>query len=159
MVLTCTVAGHRFTFEAADVERAVAGVLPEPLSRHFVAISGRRYPPKQALALLTGLDRTDFTTRVARVVLQRAGFTVGRVEPRAGGAPRPEREAWPHQGREAEALRPYQGRWVAQRGLEILVAADGARDVVGWLNEHAAKGATVFRVPVTAAETEVGWPR
>ena len=131
-------------------------MLPEPLSRHFVVISGRRYSPNQALALLTGLDRTDFTTRMARVFLQRAGFTIGRVEPRAGGAPRPGREAWPQQGHEAEALRSYQGRWVAQRGLEILVAADGPLDVVGWLNEHAAEGATVFRVLVTAAETEIG---
>ena len=33
------------------------GTSPEPIREHFVVISGRRWPPKQVLALVTGLDR------------------------------------------------------------------------------------------------------
>ncbi|MDQ2706902.1 MAG: hypothetical protein M3Z25_04390 [Actinomycetota bacterium] len=52
-----TVAGEDFDFDAADIERAVAEVDPEPVREHYVVIGRRRYPPKQVLALVTGLDR------------------------------------------------------------------------------------------------------
>lgn len=65
-----------------------------------------------------------------------------------------ERARWPHQGREAEVLRPFAGRWIAQRGLEVLVAADDPLAVLGWLERHAEQGASVFRVPTSVEETE-----
>ncbi len=110
-----TVAGRRFRFERAEVEGAVREVLPEPLRDHYVIVNGRRYPPKQVLSAVTGLDRADFTTHQARRILQRAGFGVGRTGATDWVPPARYRD-WPHQGREAEALRPYQGLWVAQRG-------------------------------------------
>ena len=73
-----TVSGHRFDLDSRGVEAALQGSLPEPIREHFVVISGRRWPPKQVLALVTGLDRADFTTHQARRALIRLGFTAGR---------------------------------------------------------------------------------
>ena len=146
MALTRTVAGRTFEIDRRRVEAAVDDVLPEPLREHYVVVGGRRFPPKQVLALVTGLDRADFTTHQARRILQRAGFTVARV----GAGPEassPARAEWPHQGREAEALRPYRGQWVGQRGLDVLVAADSPQRVVEWLNRHGERDVVVFRVP------------
>lgn len=151
MELTRTIAGMRFTFTGQDVAAAVADMLPEPIHDHYVVVDGRRYPPKQVVAALTGIDRADFTTHQARRMLRRAGFAVGRLSTTLPGpATRP---GWPHGGREADALRPYRGQWVAQRGLDVLVAAATPQAVVGWLNQHGEGDATVFRVPFTANET------
>ena len=59
---TMTVSGHRYELDRDGVQAALEGVLPEPIHEHFVVINGRRWPPKQVLALVTGLDRADFTT-------------------------------------------------------------------------------------------------
>jgi hypothetical protein len=61
-----TVSGHRYESDSRGVQAALEGVLPEPIHEHFVVINGRRWPPKQVLALVTGLDRADFTTHQAR---------------------------------------------------------------------------------------------
>src|SRR5580692_4404733 len=74
-----TVAGHRYELESRGVETALEGVLPEPIHEHFVVINGRRWPPKQVLALVTGLDRADFTTHQARRALTRLGFPAARA--------------------------------------------------------------------------------
>ncbi len=54
------------------------GVLPEPISIHYAVIGARRYPPKQVIGLVTGIDRADFTTHQARRVLMGLGFAAGR---------------------------------------------------------------------------------
>jgi len=77
---TMTVAGHQYRLDPRGVEVALQGELPEPLYEHFVVINGRRWPPKQVLALVTGLDRADFTTHQARRALTRLGFPAGRVQ-------------------------------------------------------------------------------
>jgi hypothetical protein len=151
---TSTIAGRRFELDAASVETLVRDVLPEPLRDHYVVVGARRYPPKQVLGLATGLDRADFTTHQARRTLQRLGFTVGRVSTATSPPRDPRRADWPHGGREAQALQPYQGQWVAQRGLDVLVAADSPERVIAWLNQHDERDATVFRVPASAAETD-----
>ena len=61
------------------VQTALEGVLPEPIHEHYVVIYGRRWPPKQVLALVTGLDRADFTTHQARRALTRLGFPAARA--------------------------------------------------------------------------------
>lgn len=153
---TMTVSGHRYEFDRRAVEAALEGVLPEPIHEHFVVISGRRWPPKQVLALVTGLDRADFTTHQARSVLTRLGF------PAARAARRPERraelahgitppaaasETSPGNPGLAEALRPFIGLWVAIRGNEVLVAAPSPKDVVAWLTQHGQRAQSMFRVP------------
>ena len=116
-----TIAQQQFAFDTAEVGRRLHDVLPEPLGEHYVVVAGKRFPPKQVISLMTGLDRADFNTHQARRILSRLGFTVGR---RSRGSPLvPSAGRGPHHGREADLLRPFAGRWVAQRGLEVLVAA------------------------------------
>jgi hypothetical protein len=132
-------------------------VLPEPIREHFVVISGRRWPPKQVLALVTGLDRADFTTHQARRALTRLGFTAARSAGpaqrhtgTAAAAPPPPPIA---SGTAAEsqslveALRPFIGLWVAVSGNEVLVAASSPKDVVAWLAQHRQRAQSMFRVP------------
>jgi len=46
-------------------------VLPDPVREHYVVVRGRRYPPKQVLACVTGLDQADFTRHEARRIRTR----------------------------------------------------------------------------------------
>ena len=147
---TAQVAGEVFELNPVMVERTVLALDPEPIREHYVVIGGRRYPPKQALAAVTGLDRSDFTTHQARSILRRLGFGVHRRRPvsaPSGGPDVPERR----RGSEAAVLRPYVGRWVAQDGLEVLFDAESPQDVVRWLRRNGLS-ATVWRVPATAVE-------
>ncbi len=149
-----TIAHHRFELEASEVTRIAARTLPEPLADHYVVVNGRRYPPKQVISLVTGLDRADFTTHQARRVLSRLGFTVGRRSVHAPPAePGPRRDG-PHGGREADVLRPFVAKWVAQRGLEVLVAADSPQEVLAWLERHNQQADAMFLVPRDQRETE-----
>lgn len=142
------IAGIGFTLESPQVEQRLRDVMPEPLDDHFVVVAGKRFPPKQAISVATGLDRADFNTHQARRVLSRLGFIVGRRGP--GGAPddaqRPPRPG-PHGGREADALRPYIGQWVAQRGLDVLISAETPQAVLAWLERHNQAADAMFRVP------------
>jgi hypothetical protein len=67
----------------------------------------------------------------------------------------------PHRGRQAAALEPYIGKWVALAGpTEVLVAADNPVDVLGWLNRHERRASFgMFRVPASAEEAEGLAPR
>jgi hypothetical protein len=139
------------------VETALQGALPEPIREHFVVINGRRWPPKQVLALVTGLDRADFTTHQARRALTRLGFSAARAasSPQHGG--RAAQQASPSRSTASapaarpqplvEALRPFTGLWVAVRGDEVLVAAPAPKDVVAWLAQHGQRAQSMFRVP------------
>lgn len=145
---TARVAGLAFDLTANSVEQAVAGVDPEPIREHYVTVGGRRYPPKQVLAEVTGLDRADFTTHQARAVLRRLGFGVYRRQAPAVSAPSAD---GPGGGAEAAVLAPYQGRWVAQDGLEVLFEADGPEAVLRWLRRHG-RTARVWLVPSSRQE-------
>ena len=155
---TMTVSGRQYDLDARSVEAALQGELPEPIQEHFVVINGRRWPPKQVLALVTGLDRADFTTHQARRALTRLGFTAARSASPRGHHPAPSSVAvpprpavsgtaagWPESL--VEALRPFIGLWVAVRGDEVLVAAPSAKEVVGWLAQHRQRAQSMFRVP------------
>ncbi|SFP54187.1 hypothetical protein SAMN05660464_3512 [Geodermatophilus dictyosporus] len=77
----------------ADAVRAVLhGRSPEEVRTHWVEIEDARWPPKQVLALATGLHRRTFTSHRALGLLARLGFATsdwpGRV--------RPERRVVPH---------------------------------------------------------------
>jgi hypothetical protein len=144
---TMTVSGRTFDLDPQRVEKALRGQLPEPIQEHFVVVSGRRWPPKQVLALVTGLDRADFTTHQARRALTRLGFTAARASRRrADPAPAMPEAAGAAQTL-AEAMRPFIGMWVAVRDNEVLVAADSPKEVVSWLARHQQKAQSLFRVP------------
>ncbi len=152
------IAGQPFALDADQVRQAVAGVLPEPLHEHYVVIDGRRFPPKQVIAAVTGLDRADFTTHQARRTLRRLGFLTGRraTPPPPPPPSRTDKSTWPHQGREAEALRPYMGKWVAQKGIEVIFAADTFGEILDWLERNDQYADGTFRVPEPDALAE-GW--
>jgi hypothetical protein len=150
-----TVAGHQYRLDSRGVEAALDGELPEPIHEHFVVINGRRWPPKQVLALVTGLDRADFTTHQARRALTRLGFPAGRAaspsrrHPATPAATAPPPVASGKAGRPAslaEALRPFIGLWVAVRGDDVLVAAPSPKEVVAWLAQHRQRAQSMFRV-------------
>jgi hypothetical protein len=122
----------------------MGGVLPDPVAQHYVVVNGRRYPPKQVISLVTGLDRADFTTHQARRILLRLGFGTGRREARSAGRPEERPAAEP---RLANALRPLAGSWVAVKGDDVLVAADTPYEVVAWLSRHGRRADSMFRVP------------
>ncbi len=152
---TMVVSGHHYDLDPQGVEAALEGVLPEPIHEHFVVINGRRWPPKQVLTLVTGLDRADFTTHQARRALTRLGFTAGRAAASrahhpagrpAGASPPAASGAAGPPAMLAEALRPFIGQWVAVRGDEVLVAAASPRDVVAWLARHHQRAQSMFRV-------------
>jgi hypothetical protein len=154
--MTVTVSGHRYDLDTQSVEAALRGAMPEPIQEHFVVVNGRRWPPKQVLAWVTGLDRADFTTHQARRALTRLGFPAGRavhakaphqetfqaVIPSPPDAPDANGDAGPR----AEALRPFIGLWVAVRDDDVLVAAPSPAEVVAWLAQHGQRAQAMFRV-------------
>lgn len=158
---TFTMAKRDFRASAADVERAVRGVHPTPVRGLFVVVSGRRYPPKQVMSLVTGLPVSAFTSHHAVRTLRRLGFAVGRrghgtsvftdpmpstgddlvIEKGASAAARDDADDL------QAVLRQHVGYWVAVRGDELLVAAPDAKGVIGWLSQHGERAESMFRVP------------
>ncbi len=139
------ISGQQFDLDPRRIARAVSRALPEPVRDHYVVIEGRRYPPKQVIALATGLDRADFTTHQARRILRRLGFTAARrtahPTPSAGSAPRGSTTD------PVERLRPHIGEWVAVKDDDVLVAAATPAAVLAWLAQHDHTADSLFRVP------------
>lgn len=144
-------AGTDFEFDPIEIERLLGSVEPEAIKEHFVVVGGRRYPPKQVLAVVTGLDRADFTTHQARAILRGLGFGTHRRSANAS-LPRQTGGVGPHGGAEAGLLAEHVGRWVAQDGLEVLFDADSPEMVVRWLRRHG-RQARVWRIPAGPGET------
>jgi hypothetical protein len=63
--------GIRYTLDAGTVRTAVRGRTPDEVREHWVDVDGVRWPPKQAFALATGLDRGEFTSHTALRQLRR----------------------------------------------------------------------------------------
>lgn len=159
---TFQISGQQISLAREQVERAVRDELPEPIHEHYVIVEGRRFPPEQVLMRATDLDLAQFTTHRARQILKRLGFVATRVgrreEPREQAAD-PARNG-PHQGRQAAALAPHVGNWVALVGpTEILVAAKTPQEVLAWLAKHERRATFgMFRVPEAASETKGAAP-
>jgi hypothetical protein len=91
-----TVGGRSLELDRRQVEAVMRDVPAEPVREHLVVVDGVEYPPKQVLAVLTGWDRTSFTTMEAQRVLARVGFQCRRTDQSArhehpstaGGGPR-----------------------------------------------------------------------
>lgn len=153
---TVVIARRPFALRPSEVERAMRDVLPEPLREHYVVVGQRRYPPKQVLGRVTGLDRAEFTTHHARRILTGLGFPAGRrsAQPRVeAAAPDTARKVAGVRARpSADTLEPFVGQWVATKGPEVLVAAAEPRAVVGWLAEHGQTADSMFRVPAEEFE-------
>lgn len=145
------IAGRRFDLSAPAVVRAMRNVDPEPVSSHYIVIGDRRFPPKQVIGEVTGLDRADFTSHQARRTLMRLGFVAGRRGAGAvkghrglgppGDPPVPARDGLAH------LLGPLAGQWVAIKDDDLLYAADSPQELVGWLSRHGQRADSMFRVP------------
>jgi hypothetical protein len=149
VVRQVTIAGHRFVLRSSDVVHALRDVDPEPISRHYVVVGARRFPPKQVVSEVTGLDRADFTTHQARRTLIRLGFSAGRrpvktAGPRASSA---HRQMVDTPERLADRLRPLAGKWVAIKDDDVIHDSDSPHELVGWLSQHGQKADSMFRVP------------
>src|SRR5215217_2523871 len=149
------IAGQPFQLERDGVEAALRNVLPDPPRDHYVVVGGRRYPPKQVLVCATGLDRADFTTHQARRILKRLGFVAARSTTDRDALPAPAGDG-PYGGRQAAALAPFRGQWVALAGpTEVVVAADTPQEVLAWLARHERRAPYgMFRVPASAGDAE-----
>jgi hypothetical protein len=137
------IAGRPFVLRSADVVRAVCELDPEPIASHFVVIETRRFPPKQVISAVTGLDRADFTTHQARRTLMRLGFSAGR---RGVGVQGEAVSAGASDGL-ASRLLPLRGQWVALKDQDVLHAAATPHELVAWLGEHGQTAESMFRVP------------
>lgn len=150
---SATIGGRRFELDRGRVEQAVAQLLPEPIQEHFVVVGGRRFPPKQVVSAVTGLDRADFTTHQSRRILLGLGFPAAR-RARPGGS---DLGAAPGNAGAIDAaargedpveeLRRYIGQWVALRRNEVLVGAPSASEVISWLARYNQQADAIFRVP------------
>ena len=72
---TMTFSGQAFTFTDADVLGATRGGTPERITRYYLELHGRRYPPKQVIRLVTR-TRKRFNSANARSALTRLGFVI-----------------------------------------------------------------------------------
>jgi hypothetical protein len=155
---TFTIAGRPFELEHDRIEAELENVLPDPVREHYVVVCGRRYPPKQVVSRVTGLDRADFTSHQARRVLKRLGFMAARAG--VDSAPPAHHRDGPHGGRQAAMLAPFVGKWVALASpTDLLVAADTPQEVLAWLARHERRAAYgMFRVPRTTDEAEGAAP-
>ncbi|MFE2916229.1 SCO5918 family protein [Kitasatospora indigofera] len=70
-----TIAGRSFYLEANEVEKAMAGIKPEPALAEAVRIGRRWYPVKQVGAVITRQDRRDFSAAEVYRAMERLGFT------------------------------------------------------------------------------------
>lgn len=156
-----TIAHHPFDLTREHVEGAMAGVTPESIQAHYVIVNGRRYPPKQVIDVVTGLDRSSFITTQARRVLERLGFTVGRLGtshvttavPIGSGSPADDRLE-----REAAMLRPYLGQFVAvdPDWSEVIASGPDPRAVSRALRAISRTG-VIFKVPTDPARDVGGF--
>ena len=153
-----TIAGEEFELERDSIQDRLRHLLPDPVREHYVVVQGRRFPPKQVLSCVTGLDRADFTTHQARRILRRLGFVAARATHAEAASGAEDDDG--HGGRQADALRPYIGKWVALAGpTEVLVAADTPEEVLAWLARHERRAPYgMFRVPASTAEAEGAAP-
>jgi hypothetical protein len=139
-----TIAGQTFELRRSDVLKAFQSVEPEPIASHFVVVGSRRFPPKQVIGEVTGLDRADFTTHQARRTLLRLGFAAGRRGSRSSSAGT--RSQAPDASL-AERMRAFTGEWIAVKDDEVLHASSSPQALVRWLGKHGQKADSMFRVP------------
>lgn len=141
-----TIAGQSFVLRDTDVLRILRDVDPEPIKSHFVVVGGRRFPPKQIVSEVTGLDRADFTTHQARRTLLRLGFSAGRRTVKSRG-PRSAGKVDAGSERLGDRLRAFAGKWVAVQDDDVIHAAESPQELVGWLSRHGQRADSMFRVP------------
>jgi hypothetical protein len=91
----CVIAGCHFDLTASEVQQAMGGITPEPVTGESVRIGRRSYPIKQVGAVITRQDRRDFSAAEVTRALTRLGFTCSPA-PAPAAPPAPEGGSpWP----------------------------------------------------------------
>ena len=72
--MRCVIARFAFNLDKSEVQRAMKGVKPEPITGRSVIIGRREYPAKQVGEVITRQDRRDFTAEEVTRALTRLGF-------------------------------------------------------------------------------------
>ncbi|SFL37673.1 hypothetical protein [Geodermatophilus ruber] len=80
--------------EVDGVRNALRGGAPDGIQDHWVEVDGIRWPPKHALSVAAGIDRGDFTSRMALRQFQRLGFPTSQW---SGGPGRSRPTSSPHE--------------------------------------------------------------
>jgi hypothetical protein len=78
--MRCVIARFPFDFFKSDVQEAMKGIKPEPVTGDSVLIGRRHYPVKQVGEVITKQDRRDFSAGEVIRALTRLGFTCSTVE-------------------------------------------------------------------------------
>lgn len=81
--------GAEYDIDPVDARSRLAGHPAEPIQTHWVEMDGRRWPPKQALEVISGVQRASFTSHRASEILSRLGFATSRDYGDSGGKPVP----------------------------------------------------------------------
>ena len=67
--------GKTYTISRDDVFRAARAVPPEPVTKFYVEIDGRRFPPTQLVRVAATTRDAPYSAN-SRSILTRLGFTV-----------------------------------------------------------------------------------
>ncbi len=73
--MRCIIAGYPFHLTANEVQQAMRGVAPEPVTGESVKIGRRTYPLMQVGAVITRQDRRDFSAGEVGRAMRKLGFT------------------------------------------------------------------------------------
>ncbi|WP_328646562.1 hypothetical protein OHS58_47000 [Amycolatopsis sp. NBC_00348] len=82
-----TVGGRPLDLNHETVLTAMREVAAEPIREHLVEVGHTVFPPKQVFAVVTGWERTTYTTMEAQRVLTKVGFVCRRAGQAADGRP------------------------------------------------------------------------
>jgi len=75
----CILRGNTYRSSNGEIERLSKNVEPDPVRKYYIEVSGRRYPIKQPIELITGLPRIAYTAMDAYRILSRCGFEIKQV--------------------------------------------------------------------------------
>ncbi|HLI63150.1 MAG TPA: DUF5677 domain-containing protein [Terriglobales bacterium] len=75
-----TVGGVQFDLTREDVDKKLRSIVPEPVRELFVEVNGNRFPIKQALSEVAGLQRGMFTSHDAMRVFRKLGIPIGPIQ-------------------------------------------------------------------------------
>jgi len=85
MKVKVKIRGKELVVSSEEVEKLAKSLLPEGIRKHYIVVSGRRFPPKQLLEGVlrmkgVRMDRLLFTTKDAYYLFTRLGFPSGKLE-------------------------------------------------------------------------------
>lgn len=140
--------GTRHSLDAETVRARVPAVPPDEVRTHWVEIDGRRWPPKQAFRVATGLVNEPFISHFAIGVFRRLGFATSPLPSESSAntekSPRPQSQP---ALTDADSLAAYQrlDRFLATAPLsEALASLEASLEGADRAGAQAALAASSF---------------